>query len=108
MKGSPMIKVSVMYPYSPSTKFNHDYYRDTHMPLVKRLMGNHLLRYTVDKGIPDDKNAPPTYAAIGHLYCASMEAFQAGFGPHSEQILDDVPNYTDIKFIIQFNEIRVE
>jgi uncharacterized protein (TIGR02118 family) len=108
MKGSPMIKVSVMYPYSPDTKFNHDYYRDTHMPLVKRLMGDKLIRYSVDKGIPGDGGAPPTYTAIGHLYCDSVESFQAGFGPNSKEILDDVPKYTDIKLIIQFSEVRVE
>ena len=30
-----MIKVSVMYPNTPGGRFDHDYYRDKHMPLVK-------------------------------------------------------------------------
>ena len=30
-----MIKVSVMYPNTPGARFNHEYYRDKHMPLVK-------------------------------------------------------------------------
>ena len=34
-----MIKVSVMYPNTPGTHFNHDYYRDKHMPLVKARLG---------------------------------------------------------------------
>ena len=30
-----MIKVSVMYANAPGERFDHDYYRDKHMPLVK-------------------------------------------------------------------------
>jgi hypothetical protein len=34
-----MIKVSVMYPNNPGVQFDHDYYRDKHLPLIKRRMG---------------------------------------------------------------------
>ena len=34
-----MIKVSVMYPNQPGGRFDHDYYRDKHMPLVAARMG---------------------------------------------------------------------
>src|SRR3984893_13995385 len=33
-----MIKVSVMYPNTPGARFDHGYYRDKHMPLVKARM----------------------------------------------------------------------
>ena len=46
-----MIEVSVMYPYSPAARFDHDYYRDRHMPLIKSRMGATLKYYTVDKGL---------------------------------------------------------
>jgi uncharacterized protein (TIGR02118 family) len=29
-----MIKVSVMYPNTPGARFNHEYYREKHMPLL--------------------------------------------------------------------------
>ena len=32
-----MIKVSVMYPNKPGARFDHAYYRDKHMPLLKAL-----------------------------------------------------------------------
>lgn len=103
-----MIKVSVMYPNSPGTKFNHEYYRDTHMPLVKARMGANLKYYTVDKGLAGGTpDAPATYAAMGHLFCDSVEAFQAGFGPHATEILGDIPNYTDITPVIQVSEVVV-
>jgi uncharacterized protein (TIGR02118 family) len=46
-----MIKVSVMYPNTPGARFDHEYYRDKHMPLVKDRMGGSCKYYTVDKGL---------------------------------------------------------
>jgi len=46
-----MIKVSVMYPNKPDVRFDHDYYRDKHMPLVKARMGDACKYYTIDKGL---------------------------------------------------------
>ena len=34
-----MIKISVMYPNKPGVRFDHDYYHNEHMPLIKRRMG---------------------------------------------------------------------
>jgi len=103
-----MIKISVMYPANPGASFNHDYYRVTHMPLVKARMGGNLKYYTVDKGLAGGTpEAPATYVAMGHLFCDSVEAFQAGFGPHADEILGDIPNYTDITPVIQISEVIV-
>ena len=83
-----MIKVSVFYPNTPGARFDHDYYRDTHMPLVKARMGEHCLYYTVDKGLAGDgADAPPLYVGMCHIFCDSVDAFQAGFGPHAEEIM---------------------
>src|SRR6059036_3887191 len=91
-----MIKVSVMYPNTPGARFDHDYYRDKHMPLVKALMGDACKSYTVDKGMAGGApGAPATYVGMCHIFCDSVEAFQAGFGPHAKEIMADIPNYTD-------------
>lgn len=103
-----MIKVSVMYPNSPGARFDHAYYRDKHLPFVKAKMGDSLLSYTVDKGLGGGApGAPATYVAMCHLYCASVEAFQAGFGPHAQEILADIPNYTDLAPVMQISEVVV-
>ncbi len=103
-----MIKVSVMYPNTPGAKFNHDYYRDQHMPMVKAKMGAALKSYTVDKGLAGGApGAPATYVAMCHLFCDSVETFQAGFGPHAKDIMADVPNYTDIAPVMQISEVVV-
>jgi uncharacterized protein (TIGR02118 family) len=103
-----MIKVSVMYPNTPGGRFNHEYYRDTHMPLVKSRMGESCKYYTVDKGLAGGApGAPPTYVGMCHIFCDSVETFQAGFGPHAKEIMADIPNYTDQAPVIQISEVVV-
>src|SRR5678815_5492705 len=77
-------RVSVMYPNTPGARFNHEYYRDKHMPLLKRRMGDSCLYYSVDKGLAGGApGAPATYIGMCHFFCDSVESFQAGFGPVS-------------------------
>lgn len=103
-----MIKVSIFYPNGPDAHFDETYYRDHHMPMVKNRLGAHCKYYTIDKAIldgPDTSSAP--YIAMGHLYCASVEAFQTGFGLHAEEIMADISNYTNQTPTIQFSEVLV-
>lgn len=50
-----MIKMSVMDPNVTGARFDHDYYGDRHMPLVKLRMGDSCMYYPEDKGIASDK-----------------------------------------------------
>ena len=103
-----MIKVSVMYPNIPGARFNHEYYRDKHMPLVKERMGAACDHYTVDKGIAGGMpGMPPTYVGMCHIYSPSVETFQAAFGPHMAEIMADIANYTDLVPLMQISEVVV-
>ena len=103
-----MIKVSVMYANKPNARFDHAYYRDKHMPLVQARMGESCKFYTVDKGLAGgEPGQPATYIAMCHIFCDSVEAFQSGFGPHTQEIMADIPNYTDQTPIIQISEVVV-
>ena len=64
-----MIKVTVMYPNAPGARFDHSYYRDTHMPMVKARMGESCKFYTVDKGSGGWKPRParPLRGHMPHL-----------------------------------------
>src|SRR5271166_1203012 len=103
-----MIKVSVLYPSDKGSKFDIDYYCKSHMPMVQRKLGPACKSIAVERGVaggtPDSK---PTYAAMGHLYFDSAEAFQAAFGPHAKEIMADIPNYTDIPPTIQISEVKI-
>jgi uncharacterized protein (TIGR02118 family) len=103
-----MIKVSVMYPHTPGARFDHDYYRDSHMPMVQQLMGDACKSYTVDKGLGGGApGAPPVYVGMCHMYCDSLAAFQGAFGPHAKKIMADVANYTDLQPVMQNSEVVV-
>ena len=103
-----MIKVSVLYPNSADATFDMDYYCGTHVPLVVGLMGDALKAGAVDAGIAGGApGEPPAFLAMSHLTFESVEAFQAAFGPHADEILGDLPNFTNVQPQIQISEIKV-
>jgi len=103
-----MIKVSVMYPHQSGARFDHAYYRDRHLPLVKARLGDACRSYTIDKGLAGGApGSPATYVAMCHIFVDSVEAFQKGFGAHAAEIMGDIPNYTDIQPVVQISEVVV-
>ena len=101
-----MIKVTLLYPNGDGKTFDMDYYKNTHMPMVARLLGDSLKMLAIDKGLagrtPDD--AIPNLA-VGYLYFDKLSAYQNSFGPNAEQIVNDIPNYTNIQPIVQVSEV---
>jgi uncharacterized protein (TIGR02118 family) len=103
-----MIKVSVMYANAPGARFDHAYYRERHMPMVKARLGDACKHYTVDKGLAGGvPGTSATYVAMCHIYCDSPASFQAAFGPHAEEIIADITNYTDLQPVVQISEVVV-
>jgi uncharacterized protein (TIGR02118 family) len=101
-----MIKVSVMYTNTPGARFDHEYYRDTHMPMLKARMGAHCLSYTIDRGISGfPPGSPAPYMGICHIFADTADSFMAGFGPHMAEIMGDIPNYTDQQPLVQISEV---
>ena len=103
-----MIKVSVMYPNKPGVRFDHDYYRDRHLPLIKRRMGAALKYYAIDKELTAAANSPAAYVAMCHLLCDSVEAYQSAFGPYAKEISGDIRNFTDQTPVKQISEVVIE
>jgi uncharacterized protein (TIGR02118 family) len=104
-----MIKVSVMYPNKPGVRFDHDYYRDEHMPLITRRMGAALKYYTVDKGQSGGaSDTPAPYVSMCHLLCDSLESYHAAFDPHAPELFGDIRNFTDQTPVVQISEVIVE
>jgi uncharacterized protein (TIGR02118 family) len=104
-----MIKVSVMYPNKPGARFDHQYDRDQHMPLVREKPGKACLYYTVDKGLGGGApGEPATYIGVCHIFCDSVDCFQAAFALHAGEIPGDIPKYTDLAPTMQISEVIVE
>jgi len=101
-----MIKVSVFYPERAGSKFDMDYYCNTHIPMVREKLGAACKGAAVEQGMSGaTPGSRPGFIAMGHLYFESVEEFQTVFGPHAEAIMAD--NYTDIQPTIQISEVKV-
>ncbi len=93
-----MIRLSVLYPQSEGATFDHDYYRDKHVPLFLRTCG--LSTAEIDKGV----DGP--YVAAVHVQFDSLDAMQAAMGAEGmAEVLADIPNYTSVTPVLQVSEI---
>ena len=93
-----MIRFSVFYPSGDDTTFDHDYYRDKHVPLAVSTWG--LEGADIDKGV----SGP--YVAAVHFSFESNEALQAALGAEGTgAVMADVANYTNATPVIQISEI---
>jgi uncharacterized protein (TIGR02118 family) len=108
VKEDRVIKVSVLYPNSAGCKFDMSYYLNQHMPMVQEKLGTACKRVAVEEGVAGGApGMPATYIAMGHLYFDSTDAFQTAFAPHSQAILADIPNYTNVQPTIQISEVKL-
>ncbi len=93
-----MIRLSVFYPSTEGATFDHDYYREKHVPLAVTSWG--LDGAEIDKGVDG-----PNVAAV-HFKFESLEALQAAMGSEGTgAVLADVANYTTIAPVLQISEI---
>ena len=92
-----MIRLSVLYPKTEGASFDHDYYRDKHVPLACKTFG--LASAEIDKGL----DGP--YVAAVHFKFDSMEAVGAAMGSAGiGDVMADVANYTTIQPVMQTSE----
>ncbi len=93
-----MIRLSVFYPSTEGATFDHDYYRDKHVPLCIQTWG--LAGAEIDKGIDG-----PNVAAV-HFKFESLAALQTAMSAEGTgAVLADVANYTSIAPVLQTSEI---
>ena len=93
-----MIRLSVFYPATEGATFDHDYYRDKHVPLAVKAWG--LSGAEIDTGV----DGP--YVAAVHFIFDSMEAMGAAMASEGTgEVMADVANYTSITPVLQTSEI---
>ena len=103
-----MIGINILYPNSKGSRFDIPYYLETHMPMAIRLLGAHpgYRGVSVERGIGGAvPGSEANYAVICRFLFNSLEDFMAAFGPNAETLQGDIPNYTDVEPVIQFNEV---
>jgi uncharacterized protein (TIGR02118 family) len=92
-----MIRFSVFYPETDGATFDHDYYRDNHVPLACKTWG---VDAVIDKGV----SGP--YVAAVHFTFDTMDDMQAALAAEGTgAVIEDVANYTTITPVQQISEI---
>jgi uncharacterized protein (TIGR02118 family) len=93
-----MIRFSVLYADGEGKTFDHDYYRDSHVPLAVKTWG--VERFEIDKGV----DGP--YVAAVHFFFDSLEAMGTALAVEGTAAVQaDVPNYTNITPERQISEV---
>lgn len=103
-----MIKISVLYPNQPGCHFDMNYYLRHHMPLAMRLLSKGLRKTEVDAGLQGaGAGVPPAFFGGCQFYFDTIDAFLAVWATAAPELGADIPKYTDVEPIIQFNEIKL-
>jgi uncharacterized protein (TIGR02118 family) len=93
-----MIRLSVFYPSTEGATFDHDYYRDQHVPLAVKSWG--LDGAEIDRGI-----SGPYVAAVHFQFASKAVLDEAMASAGTKAVLADVANYTSIRPVLQTSEI---
>ena len=89
--------MSVLYPSGDDSTFDHDYYKNSHVPMCCSAWN---VGAEIDKGIDG-----PNVAAV-HFFFESLEQMQTAMGvPATGEVMADVANYTNIAPVIQVSEV---
>jgi uncharacterized protein (TIGR02118 family) len=103
-----MVNLSVLYPHKDGARFDMDYYLTKHMALVRERCGAAVKSMSVEQGLAGlSPNSPPAFVVVTHLGFDSLAEFQSAVGPHSAEIMADIPNFTNIEPTLQFSEVKM-
>ena len=98
--------MSVYYPTQAGVTFDHAYYAGSHRRLVEERLGPlGLLTVEIERGVAGYGGGPAPYVAVGHLLFDSMESFQSAWATRGDDVVADVPKYTNAQPVVQISEI---
>ena len=97
-----MIRVLVLYQRQEGKKFDLEYYKNFHLPLVKDRLSP--VKMEIDLGTTVmGKDSP--YIAITYMYFDSVQQLAAKYFFASAELNEDVEKFTDTKLVFQISEI---
>jgi uncharacterized protein (TIGR02118 family) len=95
-----------MYPRQAGKTFDLEYYIREHMALVHEKMDAlGLQQVEVDGGIPGLDGQESPFFAIGHLQFHSFEEYEMAFTAVGKDLIDDIPNYSNVEPLVFVGEV---
>lgn len=100
------IRVSVLYPNTPGSHFDLDYFASHHRDLSLSLLAPAIRGFGIDRGICAGlPGSLPAFHAVGHLLFDSVEAFHAAFAPVAAILGEHVGRFTNAEPVVQISEV---
>jgi uncharacterized protein (TIGR02118 family) len=99
-----MIRLTIMYPEAEGATFDMDYYLNKHIPMVSEKCGAAIKECSVEQAVAGPGPVAP-YRVIARITVDSMDDFLTYVAPNDPVFAADVPNFTNIRPVIQVNEV---
>lgn len=100
-----MVILTVLYPKTESSQFDHEYYLNKHIPLVReRFTSMGLTKVQLLRGTATLDGSQPSFELIGMLTFPSMADLSAALEAHGGEIVGDIPHFTNVQPSIQISE----
>jgi uncharacterized protein (TIGR02118 family) len=89
--------LTILYPNGEGVRWDVDYYRTGHMPLIMRLYGTKAIkRFELRKGDQNMAGAKPDFIGSVNIYIADQKAFEAAGKEHGNTLREDVPHFSSV------------
>lgn len=89
--------LTILYPNSEGVRWDVDYYRTHHMPLIMKLYGEQAIkRFELRKGATGQTGGPPPYIGSVNIYINDQKAFDAAGAEHGKTLVADVPHFSSV------------
>jgi uncharacterized protein (TIGR02118 family) len=96
-----MYWVTILYPNKEGAKFDFNYYVNKHIPLTSMVFGHGI---QILKGVASPLGPAP-FLCTCRIPTKSLEEFVAKMNEQGAALTADIPNYTNVEAVIQFEEV---
>ena len=90
--------LTILYPNGDGVRWDVDYYRAHHMPLIMSLYKTQAIkRFELRKGDSGQAGGKPPYIGTVNIYINDQKAFDAAGAQHGQTLRDDVPHFSSVQ-----------
>ena len=99
--------VTILYPNDADAKYDINYYKTHHMPLLEKLWGQFgITSWSVTTFTPGLDGSAPAFAFGSVINWVSAEAIKTAYADESvKQLMQDVPNYSNKQPTLLFGDV---
>lgn len=101
--------MTIVYPAGEGLKFDADYYRDKHIPLVKSVYGKNIERIELRTVTPPPEGRPPVpFAALVNIWFAQPADLSGVTEQDRQKLSEDIARFTNAQPVMQFDSVLAE